>query len=165
MVKSWTNVHEFYQWTLTLTTGILDGDVNNEVIVSDFDNNVYVFEHLTNNTYKRAFQSQDLNHTLLTNRSPYRWEEFEGIDAEFQRTIAVYPNPFAAAVIVQSSKFKVQSSKLLIYDINGKVVADLTKKIKGGRVVWDTKQQAPGLYFIKATMLSKRFTKKIFLIK
>ncbi|MFX1518284.1 MAG: hypothetical protein ACFFC6_18460, partial [Promethearchaeota archaeon] len=45
IVKSWSNLKELEDWTLTLTTSYsLDGDTSAEIIVSDYDNNVYVFE-------------------------------------------------------------------------------------------------------------------------
>ncbi|MFX1517705.1 MAG: lectin-like protein, partial [Promethearchaeota archaeon] len=97
MVKSWSNSKELEDWTLTLTTSYsLDGDNNAEIIVSDYDNNVYVFEHLIENTYKRAFQTQDLNHTEMTNFSPYAFQELAGVSGTFQRTIYDHGNLLTA---------------------------------------------------------------------
>lgn len=83
----WNNEYDLNNWTITVETGDIDGDGRKEVVVGDFDNNVYVFEHLRNNTYKRAFRSMDFIHTIVTNESPYAWEELEGISGEFNRTI------------------------------------------------------------------------------
>ncbi len=99
ILKSWTNLEELEDWTLTLTTSLyLDGDNNSEIIVSDYDNNIYVFEHLTENTYKRAFRSHDLNHTEETDYSPYKFQELEGIPGEFKKTIYDHGNLLAAGL-------------------------------------------------------------------
>ncbi|MFX0211664.1 MAG: exo-alpha-sialidase, partial [Candidatus Hodarchaeota archaeon] len=85
--ETWDNEEELREWTLSMSTADLDEDGKNEVIVGDFNNNIYVFEHLTNNTYKRAFRSFDINRTIQTTESPYAWEQFEGISGKFNRTL------------------------------------------------------------------------------
>lgn len=85
--ETWNTEAELDRWTLTLKTGDMDQDGRGEVIVGDFDNNLYVFEHLTNNTYKRAYRSQDITHTELSTVSPYAWQELEGVSGTFYRTI------------------------------------------------------------------------------
>ncbi|MHA1166342.1 MAG: hypothetical protein ACTSRU_00860, partial [Candidatus Hodarchaeales archaeon] len=87
ITESWSNIDELKQWTLAMTASDLDEDGMNEIIIGDFDNNVYVFEHMTNNTYKRAFRSFDINRSELSTLSPYAWEQFEGISGEFTRKI------------------------------------------------------------------------------
>ncbi|MHA2362553.1 MAG: lamin tail domain-containing protein [Candidatus Hodarchaeales archaeon] len=83
LTTSWTNADKQSEWTRTLATSDLDLDGNKEIIVGDFDNNIYVFEHMFNNTYKRAFKSHNLNHTRETSISPYLFEELAGIPGEF----------------------------------------------------------------------------------
>jgi len=85
--ETWNNDYDLDEWTLTVKTGDVDNDGKNEVIVGDFDNNLYVFEHLTNNTYKRAFRSFDFNHTVESDISPYAWQELEGLSGNFSRKI------------------------------------------------------------------------------
>ncbi len=85
--ETWTSEAELERWTLTIETGDLDQDGRGEVIIGDFDNNLYVFEHLTNNTYKRAYRSQDITHTELSTQSPYAWDQLEGVSGTFYRTI------------------------------------------------------------------------------
>ncbi|MHA2278935.1 MAG: sialidase family protein, partial [Candidatus Kariarchaeaceae archaeon] len=85
--ETWDNSEELNDWTLSLSTADLDQDDRNEIIVGDFNNNIYVFEHLSNNTYKRAFKSFDINRTIVTDQSPYAHEQFEGIGGEFSRTL------------------------------------------------------------------------------
>jgi hypothetical protein len=80
--KSWDNLFELSNWTLALTGGNLDLDNQNEVIIADFDNNVYVFEHLLNNTYKRAYKTPDLVQLEETDYSPFRWEDLPGVEAQ-----------------------------------------------------------------------------------
>ncbi|MHA2305988.1 MAG: hypothetical protein ACXACU_11400, partial [Candidatus Hodarchaeales archaeon] len=73
--------------TLAIQTGDMDQDGRGEVIIGDFDNNLCVFEHLTNNTYKRAYRGQDVTHTELSLTSPYAYEQLEGVSGTFYRTI------------------------------------------------------------------------------
>lgn len=87
VTTTWSNGDQFREWSSAMSVGILDGDENNEVVVADYDNNLYVFEHLSNNTYKRAFKSHDLNHTERTNKSPYRFQDFEGISGNFSKIV------------------------------------------------------------------------------
>jgi hypothetical protein len=84
---SWSNNDELDGWTLTIGSGDLDGDGKGELIVGDYDNNVYVFENMVNNTYKRMYQTFDLCHNETTDESPYYHEELEGISGTFMRTI------------------------------------------------------------------------------
>ena len=85
--ESWSNDGDLADWTLTIASGDIDGDGNGEIIVGDYDNNVYAFEHLGNNTYKRMFRSFDLNYSVNTDVSPYYYEELEGIEGNFIRKI------------------------------------------------------------------------------
>ncbi len=85
--ETWNTKADLEQWTLSINTGDMDQDGRGEVIVGDFDNNLYVFEHLTNNTYKRAYRGQDLTHEELSLTSPYAYEQLEGISGTFYRTI------------------------------------------------------------------------------
>ena len=85
--ESWSNDGDLANWTLAIASGDIDGDGNGEIIVGDYDNNVYAFEHLGNNTYKRMFRSFDLNYSVNTDVSPYYYEELEGIEGNFIRKI------------------------------------------------------------------------------
>lgn len=85
--EGWTNDADLDDWTLSISSGDTDNDGNGEIIVGDYDNNVYSFEHLVNNTYKRMFRSFDLNHTEESDVSPYYYEELEGISGDFKRQI------------------------------------------------------------------------------
>lgn len=99
VTESWSTLLDIADWTMSLSTSYsLDGDSNAEIVVSDYDNNIYVFEHLIDNFYKRAFQSHNLNHTLTTDFSPYMFQEFEGISGTFQRTIYDHGNLVSAGL-------------------------------------------------------------------
>ncbi len=87
IMEDWNNDADLDEWTLSITSGDSDSDGNNEIIIGDFDNNVYAFEHLVNNSYKRMFRSFDLNHTEVTDVSPYAYEDLEGISGDFNRRI------------------------------------------------------------------------------
>jgi hypothetical protein len=85
--ESWNTESDLEGWTLAITSGDIDNDGRGEFIVGDYDGNVYAFEHLTNNSYKRMFRSFDLNHSILTDSSPYAHLQLEGISGEFYRSI------------------------------------------------------------------------------
>jgi hypothetical protein len=86
-MESWSTESDLHDWTLTVRTGDVDADGKGEVIVGDYDNNIYIFEHLLNNTYKRAFRSFDISYTEESDTSPYMWEELEGVSGTFNRVI------------------------------------------------------------------------------
>ncbi len=83
----WSNHRDLHGWTQAVDYGDVDSDGKGEVIVGDFDNNVYIFEHMINNTYKRAFRSGDLYYEIVTNTSPYYSEELVGLQGTFKRRI------------------------------------------------------------------------------
>ena len=85
--ETWSTDDDLNGWTLSVTSGDVDGDGKGELIVGDYDNNIYIFEHMVNNSYKRAFRSFDVNYTVQSSTSPYYWEELEGIDGTFDRVI------------------------------------------------------------------------------
>ncbi|MHA1205564.1 MAG: hypothetical protein ACTSSL_11630, partial [Candidatus Heimdallarchaeaceae archaeon] len=86
-IISWTTAIDLYNWTLTVDSGDLDQDGKGEIIVGDYDSNVYIFEHMTNNTYKRAFRSPDMLQYVPTDETPYSWDKFGGYEGEFNQTI------------------------------------------------------------------------------
>lgn len=96
--ESWSNDDDLKDWTLAITSADVDNDGKGELIVGDYDNNVYAFEHLGNNTYKRMFRSFDLNHTVSTDASPYLHEELEGISGDFNRRIWDHAKHLVAGV-------------------------------------------------------------------
>ncbi len=85
ILETWNTEGELKTWTQSISIADLDGDGRREVIAGDFDNNIYVFEHLTNNTYKRAYRSPDLAQKINTTESPYAHEQLLGISASFIR--------------------------------------------------------------------------------
>ncbi len=85
ILETWNTDGELKKWTQSISIADMDDDGKREVIAGDFDNNIYVFEHLSNNTYKRAYRSPDLTQAVNTTQSPYAHEQLLGISASFIR--------------------------------------------------------------------------------
>ncbi len=85
ILETWNTEKELEQWTQSIIPADLDGDGKRELVVGDFDNNIYVFEHLSNNTYKRAYRSLDLSQKLNTSESPYAADQLQGIQVSVTR--------------------------------------------------------------------------------
>ncbi len=115
--ESWSNDEDLKDWTLSIATGDIDGDGIGELIVGDYDNNVYVFEHLTKNNYKRMFRSFDLNHSVVTDVSPYLYEDLEGISGDFNRRIWDHAKHLVADVDLDQDGLKeiIVAANLQIY--------------------------------------------------
>jgi hypothetical protein len=96
--QTWDNEKELEGWTLSMASADLDQDGKNELVVGDFNNNIYVFEHLQNNFFKRAYKSFDVNRTIETDQSPYAHEQFGGMDGTFKRTIFEHVKHLIAGV-------------------------------------------------------------------
>ncbi|TFG13886.1 hypothetical protein EU537_05345, partial [Candidatus Thorarchaeota archaeon] len=115
--ESWSNEDDLEGWTMCIASADTDNDGNGEIIVGDYDNNVYIFEHLTNNTYKRMFRSFDLNHTEESDVSPYYYEELEGISGDFKRKVWDHAEHLIADVDLDQDGLKeiVVAAHLQIY--------------------------------------------------
>ena len=115
--EAWSNEDDLEEWTLSIASGDIDNDGKGEMIVGDYDSNVYVFEHMTNNTYKRMFRSFDLNHTEKSSVSPYLYEELEGISGDFNRRIWDHANHLIADVDLDQDGLKelIVAADLQIY--------------------------------------------------
>jgi len=96
IIDVWSTREELRGWTQAVAHADLDGDGKGEIIIGDFDNNVYVFEHLTNNTYKRAYRTRDLYYEVETNLSPYYSGELGGLQGTFKRRVWEHARYIAA---------------------------------------------------------------------
>ncbi|MHA2424992.1 MAG: FG-GAP repeat domain-containing protein, partial [Candidatus Thorarchaeota archaeon] len=56
---SWDTSEKFDDWSLTVEIADTDEDGREEVIVGSMDQNIYTFEQVANNTYRRAWRSPD----------------------------------------------------------------------------------------------------------
>jgi len=85
--ETWDNSRDLQNWTLSLDVADVDQDGKKEVVVGDFSNKVYLFEHLTNNTFKRAYHTFNANYTTRLNQTPYAYSQFQGLSGDFTRRI------------------------------------------------------------------------------
>lgn len=91
--ETWNTKPELAEWSQTIQFSDIDEDGQGEIVVGDYDNNLYIFEYLTSglngsvNTYKRAFRSPDITQTEQLDESPYAADQLEGLTGEFNRTL------------------------------------------------------------------------------
>ncbi|MFW9846620.1 MAG: FG-GAP-like repeat-containing protein, partial [Candidatus Thorarchaeota archaeon] len=77
---SWSNEKKYQNWTYAIEFADTDRDGKDEVIVGSFDNNVYTFEQVANNTYRRAWRSPDLAYTYdISFNEVTLWEDVRDI--------------------------------------------------------------------------------------
>jgi DNA-binding beta-propeller fold protein YncE len=78
---SWDNHVELDPWTYSIDFADSDNDGIAEVIVGSFDQNIYAFEHVFNNTYRRAWRSPDLTHIkyLWGNYTQTIWDDVRSL--------------------------------------------------------------------------------------
>ncbi len=77
---SWDNSERFEQWTMCVEIADTDEDGITEVIVGSMDQNIYTFEQVANNTYRRAWRSPDLFSIRSTGKDliPF-WNDVESM--------------------------------------------------------------------------------------
>ena len=133
-IESWSTRLELYNWTLSVETADIDQDGKGEIIVGDYDNNVYIFEHLTNNTYKIAFRSPDMYQNYPTDQSPYAWDQFGAFTGEFNQTIWNHVSHILVGVDLN------QNGYLELVALAGTVlyVFETTYDTYSGRIIDDT---------------------------
>lgn len=91
--ETWNTQPELAEWTQSIQFSDMDEDGKGELVVGDYDNNIYVFEYLTSGingsvvTYKRAFRSPDLTQTDQMDESPYAADQLAGLSGTFNRTL------------------------------------------------------------------------------
>ena len=77
--------------------------------------------------------------------------------------ISATPNPFNPAVTISVVTQKFVS--LRIYDINGRMIADLTPRIQNGLITWNIGTNPVGVYVVNAQISGKNHTKRITLLR
>jgi len=52
-----------------------------------------------------------------------------------------------------------------IYDVEGRLVADVSKSVRNGSVIWNAKAQSSGLYFVRIGLEKQVLTSKVLLLR
>lgn len=75
--------------------------------------------------------------------------------------LSAFPNPFNPSVLLTLAGMPTEGATLKVFDLSGRLVADLSRKIRAGRVVWEAKGTASGIYFVAAETGTLRLTKRL----
>ena len=89
------------------------------------------------------------------------------IPNEYEVSVA-YPNPFNPVTSIDFGIPKDEMVSVKVYDINGKVVAELMNDYKTAgyyNVQWNANNQSSGLYFVQLTTQGYQSTQKVMLVK
>ncbi|OGJ87451.1 MAG: hypothetical protein A2268_03535 [Candidatus Raymondbacteria bacterium RifOxyA12_full_50_37] len=90
----------------------------------------------------------------------------ESAEKSLSGILTATPNPFNPDVtIVVAGAFRETFPHIMIFDITGRFVADLTSQVYQGRVSWNASGMPSGIYIIKAWAGKQALTKAITLIK
>jgi len=52
-----------------------------------------------------------------------------------------------------------------VYDVEGRLVADLSRSVRHGSVIWDAKAQSSGLYFVRIGLEKQVLASKVLLLR
>lgn len=72
--------------------------------------------------------------------------------------LCAYPNPFNPAVTL---RLPMPGASVKVYDLAGRLVADLSGDVQNGYTVWNAKKAASGVYFVSVKKGSVTLCKKI----
>jgi len=113
------------------------------------------------------YQRMDMNLMYIATVSV---SEDDGILPKRMKLYPAYPNPFNPVATIQFdiAENRLTNNVLNIYDITGKLVAELiNKEYNAGtyKVTWDASSFASGVYFTQLISGSERQTQKIILLK
>ncbi len=113
------------------------------------------------------YQRMDMNLMYIGTVSV---SEDDGILPKRMKLYPAYPNPFNPVATIQFdiAENRLTNNALNIYDITGKLVAELiNKEYNAGtyKVTWDASSFASGVYFTELISGSERQTQKIILLK
>ena len=93
IAETWDTANEISKFTQSIQTSDLDKDGRGELVVGDYDNNMYIFEYLTGGsnstgmTYKIAYKSPNLVQHQTLSQTPYAADQLPGLNGNFTRTI------------------------------------------------------------------------------
>ena len=87
---------------------------------------------------------------------------------EKTKLVSVYPNPFNPTAKINFEIHKAQKVKLLVYNIEGKLVEvlkDEKMEIGSHTIAWNSNQNPSGIYILRLITKENSYSSKIFLIK
>lgn len=75
------------------------------------------------------------------------------------------PSPFTSSVRIKMNRAVAPGSKLLVVGTDGRVVADLSRKLGSKEILWNPTRCGAGVYFLKLTQGKKIYTGKLIAIR
>ncbi len=79
--------------------------------------------------------------------------------------LTTYPNPFNPSVFIKVNEIINQNFSLKVFNLQGKMVVDLTPLAKNGTVEWKADKMPSGIYCIKYSSPTNSITHKVTLLK
>ncbi len=119
--------------------------------------------------YNEALGEGEIRQLYLLRDDGTTTGESVEVDEDGGFNMVVSPNPFNPFVNIWVSGIADDLSSLIIYDVNGRMAADLSKTLKGksgkGHVAWDASNHASGIYVAVFRNGGTTLRKKMMLIR
>jgi hypothetical protein len=79
--------------------------------------------------------------------------------------LSVFPNPFRTSVTLTLPQDLRQGALVRVHDLAGRRVADLTERVRNGKVIWNAAALPPAVYMVTAEKAGRSYSRKVLLVK
>ena len=79
--------------------------------------------------------------------------------------LSAFPNPFRASVMLALPQDLRQGALVRVHDLAGRLVADLTERVRNGKVAWNAAHLPHAVYMVTVEKAGRTYSKKILLVK